>query len=247
MLIKQLLADGVYNVRAVVRDPAKARKRFALDLGADVPESLSVVGADIAADPRDERLADALAEASAVVIAVGTTAFPTKAWGPDFKNSPDRVDRLGTENVVAALDPKALQRVVLVSSIGTMRRSNAFFWVLNLCGVLNAKRKAEETVAAACEKLGCSYAIVRPGRLVGGPHTNPGEHQKADAGGEDALVFAKGDTLIGDISRTSCATAVKHTLEWEAESNVEYCVIHAEGSAPTQDFVHRELGALVEQ
>lgn len=83
--------------------------------------------------------------------------------------------------------------------------------------------------------------VTWPGRLVGGPHTNPGEHQKADSGGDGGLVFAKGDSLIGDISRTACAVAVKHTLEWEAEENVEFSVIHAKGSAPTKEAVHREL------
>jgi len=46
------------------------------------------------------------------------------------------------------------------------------FVILNLFGVLDAKRSGEAAIMSASGAGGFGYAIVRPGRLVGGPYTN---------------------------------------------------------------------------
>jgi nucleoside-diphosphate-sugar epimerase len=238
MLIRQLVADGRYRVRAVARDRARAAAAFAED-GVD-PAALEVVAAEVVEG--GPTLEDALRGAVAVVIATGTTAFPTRAWGPKFRNSPDMVDRVGSENVVKCLDRAAVERVVYVSSIGTMRTGSGFFWLLNLCGVLNAKRAAEVAVMEGAAEAGYSYAVVRPGRLAGGPYTNTAEFGMKDLGeAMQGIRCEPGDSLQGDVTRSSAATAVYYTLQWGDVRNVDYSMVNVEGGPPTKDMFHGRL------
>jgi nucleoside-diphosphate-sugar epimerase len=245
-LIALLLADGRYRVRAVARSPSRAASFFPSD-----NPNLTIVAADVSAVPADPRLETALAGAAAIVIATGTTAFPTRAWGkfPSFSNSPDRVDRIGSESILSSLDASALKRIVLLTSIGTLRPSRFPYSILNLFGVLKAKRAAEENVARTTqESCGTySYAVVRPGRLVGGPHTNPGENQKGEPGQEElAVLAAAGDVLAGEISRNGVARVILKTLEWPREENVEFCCVNQQGPAPSRDLWHSTLDSFVD-
>ena len=46
------------------------------------------------------------------------------------------------------------------------------FPILNLFGVLDAKRAGEEAVMRNGDSGAYVYSIIKPGRLVGGPYTN---------------------------------------------------------------------------
>ena len=60
----------------------------------------------------------------------------------------------------------------MVTSVGVERTGEMPFLVLNLFGVLDAKKAGEKAVEGAAAKGGFDYAVIRPGRLVGGPFTN---------------------------------------------------------------------------
>jgi nucleoside-diphosphate-sugar epimerase len=239
LLVSRILDDGRFRVRALVRSRSAALACFP---GAD-ERMLTIADIDIFPGANDTRLADALAGVKAVVISTGTSAFPTSAWGPKFENSPDRVDREGTENIIANVDRSSTRRVVLVTSIGTLRKNRFPFFILNLFGVLDAKRAGELCLMYAAKRNGYNYAIIRAGRLIGGPHSNPGNIRFATKPDLQGIKLAGGDKLIGDISRTNTAIAVKYTLEWDQERDVDICVVNSEGSQPTIHAWHRTLEA----
>jgi nucleoside-diphosphate-sugar epimerase len=66
-----------------------------------------------------------------------------------------------------------IRQVTLLSSIGVQRRNQFPFVILNLFGVLDSKAAGETALKEASKRAGFKFAIVRPGRLVGGPYTNP--------------------------------------------------------------------------
>lgn len=122
----------------------------------------------------EEVLRAALLNASGVVLSLGTTAFPTKKWKGG--NTPNAIDNLAIRRVSNALltEKNIPRKVVLVTSVGVKRTKNFPFFILNLFGVLDAKRSGEEAIQEMAAASGgmLDYAIVRPGRLVGGPYTN---------------------------------------------------------------------------
>lgn len=235
LVVARLLAAGRYRVRAVARDAAAATTVLGDDAALEVAAAEVVDGG--------EPLEDALRGAAAVVVATGTTAFPTRAWGPRFRNSPDRVDRVGSENVVRCLDREVVERVVYVSSIGTLRRRSGFFALLNLCGVLDAKRAAEVAVVEAAKEAGYTYGVVRPGRLAGGPYTNRAEFGLKDLGeAMQALRVEPGDSVLGDVTRKSVADAVCYTLDFP--ESVDYAVVNVAGGPPSREEFEARLSAV---
>jgi uncharacterized protein YbjT (DUF2867 family) len=110
-------------------------------------------------------------DVSAVVISVGTTAFPTTKWAGG--NTPQAIDKDAVQRIAkAAQMSPGMKKIVLVTSVGVERTKEMPFLILNLFGVLDAKKSGEKAVKSAAGEAGFDYAIVRPGRLVGGPYTN---------------------------------------------------------------------------
>ena len=106
-----------------------------------------------------------------MVISVGTTAFPTQRWKGG--NTPKAVDEEAVTRIAqAASKVSTMKKIVLVTSVGVDRTGEMPFLILNLFGVLDAKKSGEQAVAAAAAKSGFDYVVIRPGRLVGGPFTN---------------------------------------------------------------------------
>jgi uncharacterized protein YbjT (DUF2867 family) len=180
LVTRKLLLDG-YNVRAVARNATAAasilspniteatqelpsRQRGILEI-----EQLSLLDTD-----NEEVLRAALLNVSGVVLSLGTTAFPTKKWKGG--NTPNAIDNLAIRRVSNALltEKNIPRKVVLVTSVGVKRTKDFPFFILNLFGVLDAKRSGEEAIQEMAAASGgmLDYAIVRPGRLVGGPYTN---------------------------------------------------------------------------
>ena len=113
----------------------------------------------------------------------GTSAFPSEKWGKNKENSPKFIDDIGVKNIVQTIEDinaeasdgtyTRIRQVTLLSSIGVQRRKQFPFIILNLFGVLDSKAAGESALKEASTRANFKFAIVRPGRLVGGPYTNP--------------------------------------------------------------------------
>ncbi|EED87894.1 predicted protein [Thalassiosira pseudonana CCMP1335] len=180
---------------------------------------------------------DTLSNATGIVISVGTTAFPTKRWAGG--NTPQAIDQEAVSRIanLAASNCPSLRRMVLLTSVGVYRTDQMPFLILNLFGVLDAKRSGENAVKAAASEGNFSYSIVRPGRLVGGPYTNLDLAKlfQIEGGAENGVTVDKGDTLLGDCKRDACAEAVVQCLENESCLDVEFSMISNEEMALTTE------------
>ena len=141
LIVTELLANG-YDVRALVRDPAKARQTLG--------DRIEIVQGDVK-DPAS--LAAAITGTDAVISAIGARA----ATGPE---RPEMIDYEGVKNLVAAAVAARSQQFVLVSSRGVTQADNSLNKVFG--NVLIWKLKGEDALRAS----GVPYTIVRPGGLV---------------------------------------------------------------------------------
>jgi uncharacterized protein YbjT (DUF2867 family) len=188
---------------------------------------------------------------SAVVISVGTTAFPTMKWSGG--NTPAAIDdeavtriaNVAFQKGVAAAN-SSMKKMFLVTSVGIERTSEMPFVILNLFGVLDAKRKGEEAVVAAATSGGFDYTIVRPGRLVGGPFTNydVANLLKIEGGAENGVALAAGDSLLGDCKRDACAEAIVQALTNDNCKNKVLSIISTEEKALSDEQWTAAFGAL---
>lgn len=119
-------------------------------------------------------------------------------------------------------DKNSLKRVVYASSIGTLRSKSFPFAILNLFGILDAKRTAEDIVKAC----GTSYAIVRLGKLTETPINKP-------------AIFLPGDVGSGDLSRALAARVLRFC--GEVEHNVEFCVMEADDNTTSVSYKADEV------
>jgi len=216
LVTKKLSArDGKnYQLTIAARDAARAKDTLEND-NIDVVE-LNLVGDNKATETE---LQNAMRGATGVVISVGTTAFPTKRW--DGGNNPKAIDMEAVTRIAnAASSVDTVRRLVLLTSVGVMRTNQMPFLILNLFGVLDAKRAGEDAVKSAASEGGFSYSIVRPGRLVGGPYTNLDLAKlfQIEGGAENGVNLAQGDELLGDCKR-----------------DVEFSLVSNEDKALTED------------
>ena len=167
LVTKKLSArDGKnYQLCIAARDSARARETL-LSNNEDADDSnfdfveLNLVGDDKATEAE---LQKAMEGATGVVISVGTTAFPTKRW--DGGNKPQAIDNEAVTRIAnAASNVDTVRRMVLLTSVGVNRTNQMPFLILNLFGVLDAKREGENAVKSAAGEAGFSYSIVRPGK-----------------------------------------------------------------------------------
>ncbi len=227
-LIAARLADAAkYKVRAIGRSEEKLR----LVLGTS-SKALDFA----AADSRDlDSLYGPLDDADCVIIATGTSAFPSPRWKGG--NTPDAVDRKGVANILRAITSKprkkAVKKVVFLSSVGVTRTKSLPYSILNFCGVLDAKRDSEDLLKSLAATEGFDAVIVRPGRLVGGPWTNTDVSAllKVEEGTRKRVKVEKGDGLVGDAARVSVAELVVRALDRSEADNTEgLCMVNEEGS-----------------
>jgi len=227
----------------------------------------------------EEQLKQAMDNVSAIVISVGTTAFPTSKWKNG--NTPQAIDsdaisrivqianKISSEYTTAKSNTSSspfvwpwesssptrtnpmkqyLKRIVLITSIGVQRTNIMPFVFLNLFGVLDAKRSGEDAIIQGAltsqeEKkqdkrdIGWDYVIIRPGRLVGGPYTNLDLAKliQVDGGSNFGAQIQKGDTLLGDCKRITCADAVVQSLLNDKINNIDFSIISAPGNPWTKD------------
>ncbi|KAL3912523.1 MAG: hypothetical protein SGARI_001112 [Bacillariaceae sp.] len=223
------LDDKGYSVRTTSRDKARGEETVANER-VDVRE-LDLLSKDTKA------LEEAIKDVSAVVISVGTTAFPTMKWKGG--NTPAAIDDEAVTRVanVAYKNGDKIKKIVLITSVGIERTSEMPFVILNLFGVLDSKKKGEDAVQAAASRGGFDYSIIRPGRLVGGPFTNydVAKLLQVQGGAENGVSLALGDSLLGDCKRDACAEAVVQALTNDGSGNKVFSIISTEEKALTDD------------
>jgi uncharacterized protein YbjT (DUF2867 family) len=141
--VQQLVASGKYAVRALSRDPEKAK--------GELPAGVEVVKGDL----RDAAsLAAALKGVKYVI-----SAAAARGMAKDPANTAQIVDNEGTAAFAAAAKKAGVKHFVLVSSMGTSQADT--FPSEFLRPVLKAKAAGE----AALRASGVPYTIVRPGGL----------------------------------------------------------------------------------
>lgn len=187
-------------------------------------------------------LREALNDLDSLVISVGTTAFPTKAW-ENGRNTPkiacyDSV--LNLLEIVSSLK-KRPEKIALLTSIGVDRRDQIPFSILNSFGVLTEKKRSEDLLIQECNRLNILPIICRPGRLVGEPFTNLDlakllkVQQKEEKLGI-LLEKSSKDYLVGDVRRKDAANSLYYYLRARAEdlrrvygSAVVYSIVNDDG------------------
>jgi len=212
LVVAKLLERG-FRVRAMSRSSPKARAVFlgegAAAQGAPLPPGLELVEGDTR---QPATLPPALAGGvKAVACCTGTTAFPSLRWRGG--NGPKETDEVGVKNLVAATKAAApgLARFVLTSSAGVDRADKPPYSILNLFGVLTAKKAGEN----ALKSSGLPATILRPGRLTDGPYTSYDLNTLFQATAGPARAGVRGaasDCLDGETSRVAVAEAVVQCL-----------------------------------
>lgn len=227
LVTEKLRNGGQYNVRVSSRNVEQAREI----LGA----TTEVMPLDLIKGSTDQ-LSAALQGVSGLVISVGTTAFPTMKWRGG--NTPQAIDcDAVTKLVQTASAVSTMKKIVLVTSVGVYRTDEMPFKILNLFGVLDAKRAGEDALKTAATANDVDYVIVRPGRLIGGPFTNMDVARllQTEGGAENGVVVAVGDDLLGDCKRDACAEAIVEALQEEAARNVDFSLVSNEEAALKED------------
>lgn len=241
LVTKKLSArDGKnYQLSIAARDVARAKETLQSNANDDDSSrnidfvELNLVGDDKATETEIQM---AMEGATGIVVSVGTTAFPTKRW--DGGNNPKAIDMEAVTRIAnAARNVDTVRRLVLLTSVGVNRTKEMPFLILNLFGVLDAKRAGEDAVKSAAGEAGFSYSIVRPGRLIGGPYTNLDLAKlfQIEGGAENGVDVVKGDALLGDCKRDACAEAVVQCLENESCVDLEFSLVSNEEKALTDD------------
>lgn len=105
-------SNGKYVVRVASRDTNRALELLSPEDGeSSRTANMDVVRCDLVGDDDDDDLRKAMEGVNAIVISVGTTAFPTKRW--EGGNTPQAVDELAVKRIAdVARGVKTLRRIV---------------------------------------------------------------------------------------------------------------------------------------
>ena len=234
-LVTQKLAASGVRVKATSRNKERGEQLLLTDETTN--NVVQVVELDLLSTDTTP-LKKACAGAKAVVISVGTTAFPTLKWNGG--NTPQAIDRDAVTRLahVLADEGSSVEKVILVTSVGVDRTGEMPFLILNAFGVLDAKKAGEMALKEASTRgSGFEYVIVRPGRLVGGPFTNldVAKLLQIQGGAENGVDTAPGDSLLGDCKRDACAECIVQCLVSEAAKNLEFSIVSNEKKALTSE------------
>lgn len=168
-------------------------------------------------------------------------------------NTPNNIDAKANEFILKAWNAACKKggqkkRVIMLSSIGVERREQMPFPILNACGVLDAKAAGEAAVKRYAKEFGCSYTIVRPGQLFGGPYDNNYYlgtlfQLDKDVATRDVAV-QRGDVLVGDTLRSTLAEVTAQICEGDCARDMDFAVVNVKGTVPTVDELQGKLQAL---
>ncbi|HSS92825.1 MAG TPA: NAD(P)H-binding protein [Candidatus Dormibacteraeota bacterium] len=137
-VVRRLVETGVGPIRAMVRDRSRTPAR----------DRVEVVEADLT---RPETLGDAVAGASVIIHAAAITANVKEP----YRGAYDRINRVGTENLVKAASASGVSRLVVMSGLGTRPAAE---------GTYMATRWGLEE---AVRNSGIPYVILQPSILFG--------------------------------------------------------------------------------
>jgi len=221
------LADRGYQVRAGVRDVARAQRFFD---GKDVPAGVGYTGAkDTPLPPINRDLVQAVAcdveDVASLKTALGDATLLVSCIGapesqPLDPTLPRRVDGQGGKNLVLAAKDVGVRHFVMVSSLGTGK----FGWpasALNLFwNVLDWKREAELELV----KSGIPFTIVRPGGME-----RPTDDYKQT---HNTNIYPQDTQFGGQISRLQVAEICADALCHPAASANKILEVVAEEEAP---------------
>jgi uncharacterized protein YbjT (DUF2867 family) len=140
LIVDALLKDG-YTVRAMARDPAKAKEKLAK--GAEI-----VMG-----DVRDPASLKAAAAGTKKVVFAASASAGGRG---DMSNSPEKVDYEGAKNTVDAAKAAGADQIVLLSSAGVTQPDHPLNARFN--NILQWKLKGEDYLRAS----GIAYTVIRP-------------------------------------------------------------------------------------
>ena len=137
-------------------------------------------------------------------------------------NTPATVDETCTKTLLDAWYSSAgsnRDRLVLLSSVGVVRRDEMPYPILNACGVLTAKASAEAAIKADAEQGGYAYTFVRPGQLFGGPYDNNvylGTLFQLDKDADERdVLLGRGDVTLNDDPQLG---TLRSTPVWKSTS-----------------------------
>mmetsp|Transcript_27141 Transcript_27141/g.33528 ORF Transcript_27141/g.33528 Transcript_27141/m.33528 type:complete len:322 (-) Transcript_27141:88-1053(-) len=245
LVTKKLGSEG-FDMRVAARNTERASETLNDD-------SIQTVPLDLTMNFVQEDLENALEGASAAVISLGTTAFPTQKWKDG--NTPSAIDRDAVTKIAnAASNVETLKKVVLVTSVGVNRIKEMPFLFLNLFGVLDCKRDGEDAVIASSKNKeaaggGFDCVIIRPGRLVGGPYTNldVAKLLQIEGGAENGVTVEVGDQLLGDCKRDALAETVVQCLINDECKDIDFSIISNEDPALTSEEWTKQFVTLKEK
>ncbi len=185
-IVRELNAAG-YRVRALVRDPAGARKV----LGDEVEYATG--------DVRQRATLDAALQGVRYAIsAIGATR-------KDPANGPEFVDFQGVRNLADAAAAARLDQLVIVSSAGVTRLDHPLNRMFD--NVLIWKGKGEDAVRAS----GVPYTIVRPGGLTNQPGGASGV--RLEQGDKGTGFIPRGDVARVCVAALKSPAARNRTFE----------------------------------
>ncbi len=231
LTVAKLINQG-WTVRILTRNSEKSQKLF--------NHQVEILEGDLR---QPQTLPPATNNITHLISCVGTTAFPSERWELEFsnmwnyltvyfnrqqaiqqaKNSPEKIDAQGIINLIQA-SPKNLQRFVLVSSCGVLRKNQFPFKILNLFGILDAKKQGEDDLI----KSGIPYTIIRASRLIDGPFTSYDLNSlvKATTGGKKGVVIDTGEQISGQTSRVDVASACVECLLTDVTKNKIFEIVN---------------------
>ena len=238
-----------FLVRATSRSKARGEALFQDTNGDDNNNNnnIHVVELDLLQE-NTTQLKEAMEGVSVVVVSVGTTAFPTTKWKGG--NNPVAIDNVAVTRIAQiASQISSVQQVIIVTSVGVERTNVMPFLILNLFGVLDAKRAGEDAIRQySTTNSGYQYCIIRPGRLVGGPFTNfdVAKLLQIQGGTENGVTMSRGDTLLGDCKRDACAECIVQCIRAQrtlsalnnndtSKNNLEFSIVSNDQPALNDD------------
>jgi uncharacterized protein YbjT (DUF2867 family) len=185
-IVRELNAAG-FKVRALVRDPAKAR--------AALGDTVEYATGDVRQRPT---LDAALQGVRYAISAIGATR-------KDPANSPEFVDFQGVGNLAEAAAAAKLDQLVIVSSAGVTQKDHMLNKMFD--NVLLWKAKGEAAVRAS----GVPYTIVRPGGLVNKPGGQSGV--RLEQGDQGTGIIPRADVARVCVAALKSPAARNRTFE----------------------------------
>ena len=232
LVVAKLITKN-YQVRILTRNQQKAEQLFG--------KQLEIYEGTIS---DSEIIQKASKSVSNIICTIGSTAFPSSKWQLNFtnfgeslkaylkpkqlakkaKNSPLQVDAEGVTNIIDNCDRTQLEKFILVSSCGVLRTNQFPYTILNLFGVLNAKKKGEDYLINS----GIPYTIIRPSRLIDGPFTSYDLNTLLKTQMKDRqteIVIGTGDKINGQSSRIDVANVCVQSLQDDTYINKAFEII----------------------